>query len=67
MPDNWETSFALNPLSNLDRDTDADSDGLPNIAEFTYGTNPRLRDSDRDTLSDGFEFWNGGDPLAPRL
>lgn len=34
---------------------DADVDGLTNFQEFQLGTNPNLRDTDGDGLSDGFE------------
>ncbi|HWO97418.1 MAG TPA: polymorphic toxin-type HINT domain-containing protein [Bacillus sp. (in: firmicutes)] len=37
-------------------DADSDQDGLLNIEEFVYKTNPLKADSDDDNLSDSFEF-----------
>ncbi|MDB2654346.1 S8 family serine peptidase [Luminiphilus sp.] len=66
MPDRWELQFGLDPFLVSDGETDLDFDGLANGDEFELGTNPQLRDSDRDSLGDGFEFSNSGDPLDPR-
>jgi len=44
-------------------DPDVDGDGLLNIDEPTYGTDPLVKDTDGDTLLDGDEvFINGTDP-----
>ena len=44
-------------------DSDVDGDGLLNIDEPTYGTDPLVKDTDGDTLLDGDEvFINGTDP-----
>ena len=49
-----------------DSEEDPDSDGLSNLEEQTYGTDPLRADSDEDTLSDGFEINSSGtDPLLP--
>jgi hypothetical protein len=43
---------------------DADSDGLFNCEEATYGTDPNIWDTDGDGLGDGIEVGSGlGDPL----
>ncbi len=36
---------------------DMDGDGVNNLQEFTWGTDPSLEDSDGDGLSDGHEFF----------
>lgn len=51
LPDGWEVMFNLPPLSKSDQ-TDDDNDGLSNIEEFTYGSNPNSFDTDGDTLDD---------------
>ena len=45
---------------------DPDGDFLTNISEFNSGTNPRLKDTDGDSWEDGYEVFNGYDPLDPR-
>jgi len=40
MPDWWESQHELNLLAN-DAQEDPDGDGVPNLAEYAYGTNPR--------------------------
>jgi hypothetical protein len=37
-------------------DDDYDKDGIPNDIEIMYGTNPRLKDSDGDGVSDFYEY-----------
>ena len=66
MPDQWELSFGLDPTSAIDRQTDLDADGLINVEEFSAGTSPAQRDTDKDTLGDGFEVNGGGDALKAR-
>ena len=45
-------------------DLDTDNDGLPDLIEFTIGTNPVDFDTDGDGLPDGFEILLAGtDPL----
>ncbi len=41
MPNDWETSFGLNPDLPSDADLDSDNDGLTNLAEHLAGTDPR--------------------------
>ncbi len=44
--------------------TDTDSDGLTNIEELLYGTDPRNPDTDLDTFLDGNEVFHRYDPLG---
>ena len=44
---------------------DSDQDGLTDAEERTYGTDPRNRDTDNDSYSDGAEIKAGYDPLKP--
>ncbi len=43
---------------------DADGDGLGDVQESFYGTDPNLADTDGDGLLDGFEVRYGLDPLG---
>lgn len=45
-------------------ETDTDNDGLPDLSEYYYGTNPLSFDTDGDLLPDLFEIENGLDPLT---
>jgi len=61
LPDAWETSVALSPTDNGYTDLkqgefgDFDADGLSNLLEYQYGTNPKSADSDGDGYSDSDE------------
>lgn len=44
---------------------DSDNDGLSDIMESYYGTNPNKADSDGDGFEDGEEVDNGYNPLGP--
>jgi len=44
---------------------DFDDDGLGNLEESTYGTDPLDADTDDDGLEDGYEVQQQGDPLDP--
>ncbi|MDX9703583.1 MAG: kelch repeat-containing protein [Candidatus Auribacterota bacterium] len=65
MPDRWEIKHGFNPLLN-EAENDADNDGLTNLEEYYYGTNPRKADTDGDGLTD-YEELNiyVTDPLNP--
>lgn len=45
--------------------TDTDGDGIDDVDEPTYGTDPNDPDSDDDGLLDGYEVEIGTDPLDP--
>lgn len=55
LPDSWETTHGLDPNNSNGGDGplgDGDQDGLTNLEEYFYGTNPTLGDTDNDDLSD---------------
>jgi hypothetical protein len=62
LPDNWENKY----FGNLSHDgtTDIDSDGLTDLQEYKYGTNPTLKDTDGDGMPDGWEVLHGLNPLV---
>ncbi|MCC2617235.1 M4 family metallopeptidase [Aestuariibacter halophilus] len=55
MLDSWETSMGLDPTNPADAALDGDRDGLSNLLEYQYFTDPRLADTDADSLTDGQE------------
>lgn len=64
LPDDWEDEFGLS--THLQNDTqDPDCDGLINIKEYYFMTDPLLYDTDNDGLSDGDEVAAHSNPLAP--
>lgn len=56
MPDAWEWRYGLDPNDDSDAWLDSDGDGVLNQAECVAGTNPLLRDTDDDGLSDRLEL-----------
>lgn len=56
------TSAYTNGVS--DASADIDKDGLTNLAEQSYGTDPLVPDTDKDGLSDKEEITAGTNPLA---
>ena len=64
MTDAWENSYgyALNEEDSSDANKDNDKDGLINIKEFQYHTDPTNPDSDSDTFSDYVEIQKGFNP-----
>lgn len=74
LPDAWETANGLNPANNGLTSTadgeygDPDLDGLTNLQEYQYGTNPFAADSDGDGYSDSDEIkLYGSNPLVSNL
>lgn len=65
MPDYWEKQNGLNPLDSSDADKDPDGDGLTNLQEYKYGTDPHNPDTDGGGVKDGVEVGRGTDPLDP--
>ena len=59
--DEWEVLHGFNPLQ-TNAASDTDQDGLTELEEFTYGTNPHVFDTDGDGLSDGYEIRVGFNP-----
>ncbi len=61
MPDGWEIQYGLNPNGNTDAYSDSEPpslggpDGLNNLNEYRWGTNPKARDTDLDGTPDGVE------------
>ncbi|MBI3415185.1 MAG: Ig-like domain-containing protein [Verrucomicrobia bacterium] len=53
--------FTLSPLAN--DAPDFDRDGLPNLVEAVYGTDPTKPDTDGDGIADGAEVDQGTNPL----
>ena len=63
IPDGWEVANGLNPLDPSDALLDNDTggpDGLCNLDEYRYNTDPHNRDTDGDGVLDGQEA-NGPD------
>jgi len=59
IPDDYEIDHddILDPNNPLDAYEDPDNDGLYNVHESSYGTNPTNEDSDYDGLTDGDEVY----------
>ncbi|MBK5114108.1 MAG: hypothetical protein JJE41_10790, partial [Candidatus Heimdallarchaeota archaeon] len=53
--DGWEIAYGLDPLNTTDASDDFEPDGLTNVEEFAWDTDPYLSDTDSDTLTDGDE------------
>lgn len=62
MPDGWEIINGLNPTSAADAITDLDGDGVNNLNEYLFGSDPNNADSDSDGLQDGTEIGLGTNP-----
>ena len=65
MPDPWEQAVGLDPTVN-DAEQDADEEGLVNVEEYRYNTDPLRFDSDGDGYDDLSEIIAGSDPLDPK-
>lgn len=62
MPDDWEASWGLDSQVD-DGALDEDGDGLENLAEYLYRTDPSDPDTDQDGVEDLEELQLGLDPL----
>ena len=65
IPDSWEMANGMNPYDGSDAGLDPDGDGLTNLEEFKYGTDPNNPDTDGGGVNDGDEIMRSTDPLAP--
>jgi hypothetical protein len=63
VPDEWETANGFDPNNPADGAADPDADGLTNLQEYQITTNPHLRDTDGDGVSDGLEITTGSNPI----
>ena len=59
LPDYWEIENGLIPQDENDWANDYDGDGLSNLNEFKFGTDPQVADSDFDLMSDYYEYIYG--------
>lgn len=59
--DKYEELYGLDPNDPSDAQKDADEDGLSNLDENSYKTNPLNEDTDEDGLEDGEEVSSGLD------
>lgn len=67
MPDWWEL-LHFDGFTNALAGADADEDGLSNLEEYVYGTDPFALDTDGEGLSDGDEVnVHNTDPLNPDM
>jgi hypothetical protein len=65
MSDGWEIKYGLNATWSGDASFDRDSDGLTNLEEYQYDTDPNNSDTDGDGQKDGDEIALGFDPNNP--
>ena len=63
MDNNWENKYGFDPYNPLDAFNDFDEDGLTNLDEYNYSTNPINFDTDGDGISDFDEINDGLNPL----
>jgi len=63
IPDFWEMKYSLNPYDAADANLDPDEDGLTNLEEYHYGTDPKNADTDGGGVNDGDEVLKSANPL----
>ena len=64
IPTAWEWSHGLDPFNSSDADDDNDFDGLSNLKESQFNTNPFKADTDNDRIPDKWEIENNLNPLS---
>lgn len=64
---NQAVNTNLNQNANVDQNLDSDNDGLTDVQEKTYGTDPLKTDTDGDGYLDGAEVSSGYNPLGSGL
>jgi len=64
LPDSFEQQY-FDCVTCVDPYDDPDGDGLTNLDESKYNTNPTKKDTDGDGADDDKEINNGTDPLDP--
>ena len=64
IPDGWAIAHCFNPLDPNFASQDTDGDGLSNLQEYQFGSDPRNPDTDGDGMSDGAEVLYWGNPTA---
>lgn len=64
LPDDYEINHGLNPKNPDDAQGDLDNDGLSNLLEYIFKTNPGKPDTDGDGVSDGKEVSMNRNPLV---
>jgi hypothetical protein len=62
IPDDWEDEYGLDPGDPDDAVLDPDNDGLMNVEEYIYSTDPTTEDTDGDGYPDKIEIWYYSDP-----
>jgi hypothetical protein len=62
MTNQFELAHAFDPLDPSDATLDPDNDGLDNLGEFQFKTDPNNPDTDGDGVDDGTEVANGTNP-----
>ncbi len=65
MPADWEKKYHLNPYDPSDAEQDKDDDGLNNLQEYQFGSDPTKPDSDDDGILDPFEQQAGTSAKNP--
>ena len=65
LPNWWETFHGFDPSDPSDASDDPDDDGLTNLSEYLYETDPSDSDTDDDGFLDGDEISYGTDPADP--
>ena len=61
LPNEWELKYGFDPLISGQQFQNSDTDSWNNLTEFQNGTNPRLADTDSDTVIDSLDAF----PLDP--